>query len=269
MRRETRKSEEKNKNIMYLAGSIIGIVVIVFAISFLMGGSKPGTTGSKLDTGKIGSATQNIIENTSTASTQIGKTVEESKKEENTINNQTNTKQTNENKTAINTTKETTKKQETNTTNNTTAKTETKKEEIKETKTITFTKPVEGEIYKEYAKDNLIYSQTLEEWTTHLGIDIKTDSTTVVKAAADGKVKSIKNDPRYGLSVVIEHQDGYETLCASLLTAEFVKVGEEVKQGQTIGTVGTSASFEIADGAHLHFEITKDGESIDPTPWIK
>ena len=47
---------------------------------------------------------------------------------------------------------------------------------------------------REYAKDNLVYSSTLEEWVTHMGIDIKADKTTVVKAAADGTVKSIKND---------------------------------------------------------------------------
>ena len=91
----------------------------------------------------------------------------------------------------------------------------------------------------------------------------------MVKASANGKVKSIKNDPRYGLSIIIEHQDGYETLYASLLSTEFVTVGEEVKQGQSIGTVGNSAAFEVADAPHLHFEIIQNGESIDPSTFIK
>ena len=43
------------------------------------------------------------------------------------------------------------------------------------------------------------------------------------------------------------------------MTAEFVKVGEEIEQGQTIATVGNTARFEIADEIHLHFEIKKDG----------
>ena len=145
---------------------------------------------------------------------------------------------------------------------------ETKQEENKQ-EPLTFTKPVEGEIAKEYAKDKLVYSETLEEWATHLGWDIKADKTTVVKASANGKVKSIKNDPRYGLSIIIEHQDGYETLYASLLSTEFVTVGEEVKQGQSIGTVGNSAAFEVADAPHLHFEIIQNGESIDPSTFIK
>ena len=132
-----------------------------------------------------------------------------------------------------------------------------------------FTKPVEGEIIREYAKDNLVYSATLDEWITHGGIDIAAAKTTVVKASADGTVKSIKNDPRYGLTVVIEHTNGFESVYSSLLTAEFVNVGEEIKQGQTIATVGNTATFEIADETHLHFEIKKDGENVDPNIYIK
>ena len=133
----------------------------------------------------------------------------------------------------------------------------------------TFIIPVEGEIYKHYGKEKLIYSDTLKEWTTHLGIDIKADKTTVVKSAADGVVKSIKNDPRYGLTVTVEHKNGFSTVYSNLLTAEFVVVGENVKSGQTLGTVGNTATFEILDDSHLHFEILKDGISIDPEMYIK
>lgn len=137
------------------------------------------------------------------------------------------------------------------------------------TSEIQFISPVEGEVIKEFAKDNLIYSETLEEWITHTGIDIKADRTTVVKATADGTVKSIKNDPRYGLTVTIEHNDGYTSVYSSLLSAEFVKEGETVTQGQTIGTVGNSAVFEVAEDNHLHFELLKDGSNINPEIYLK
>lgn len=206
----------------------------------------------------------------------MGKTVEESKNEIASVTNSVETKNNSTN--TINSNSSTSKKEATNTvkeasntvkettTNSKTSKQEEQKVEKKE---ISFVKPVDGEISKEYAKDSLLYSETLQEWTTHLGIDIKADKTTVVKAAEAGKIKSIKNDPRYGLTIVIEHQDGYETLYANLLTSEFVQVGEEVKQGQSIGTVGNSATFEIADATHLHFEISKNGENQDPTNLIK
>lgn len=133
----------------------------------------------------------------------------------------------------------------------------------------TFILPVDGEVMKDYAKDKLVYSTTLKEWVTHLGIDIKADKTTVVKSASAGTVKAIKNDPRYGLSVVVEHGNGYSTVYSNLLTAEFVVVGEKVEQGQTIGTVGNTASFEILDEPHLHFEIQKDGVQVDPNMYLQ
>ena len=166
--------------------------------------------------------------------------------------------------------KEETKQQAENKTQETTTNTQEKNNtESVSKESLTFIKPVDGEISKDFAKDTLLYSETLEEWTTHLGVDIKAEKTTVVKAAADGKVKSIKTDPRFGLSVIIEHSSGYETLYANLLTAEFVKVGEEVKAGSAIGTVGNTATFEIADSSHLHFEIMKNGENIDPNLYIE
>ena len=137
-----------------------------------------------------------------------------------------------------------------------------KKKEIK------FEKPIEGTIIKEFAKDNLLYSNTLNEWTTHLGIDIKANKTTVVKSAYEGTVESIKNDPRYGLTVIIEHDEGFKTVYSNLLTAEFVVEGEKVSKGQTIGTVGNTATFEIGDESHLHFEILKDNVQEDPTIYI-
>lgn len=269
MRREPRRSqkEEKNYNIFYIGGSLILIGLIAFVITFIAYGNKMDKQAS-LDNQKIASLVQGSSKESEEVSTQMGKTVEEVQNDEksntNTSNTNTtvtkNTTTTNTKTTKTNT--NTVKKQETPKTDETT-KTEPQKEENKQ-EPLTFTRPVEGEIAKEYAKDKLVYSETLEEWTTHLGWDIKADKTTVVKASANGKVKSIKNDPRYGLSIIIEHQDGYETLYANLLSTEFVTVGEEVTQGQSIGTVGNTAAFEIADSSHLHFEITQNGESVDP-----
>ena len=264
MRRERRgKVETKgmNKNLLYIGGSLLGIGIISFAITFVLYGNKMKEQTS-IGEEEIARLVQEAADSTKSISTQMGKTVEESKNE---ISNNANTVT---NKTTTNTiTKNTTTK---NVTSNTTNTVNTnKKEETNKTQVITFVKPVDGEITKEFAKEKLVYSNTLEEWATHLGIDIKADKTTVVKASEAGTIKSIKNDPRYGLSVIIEHQDGYETLYANLLTTEFVKVGEQVKQGQSIATVGDTATFEIADEPHLHFEIIKNGEQIDPSTVIK
>lgn len=262
MRRETRQREEKEKmhNILYIGGSILGIAIIAFVITFITYGNKMEEQ-SILDTEKFANLVrENSNTNTQLTSTQMGKTVGESKNEvsNNTVKQENNTTTKQEKQKETNT-----KKKE-----NVEANKEEKKEEV-QNKTLTFIKPIEGDITKDYAKDKLVYSETLKEWTTHLGWDIKAEKMSVVKACADGKIKSIKNDPRYGLSVIIEHQDGYETLYANLLSSEFVEVGEEVKQGDSIGTVGNSAAFEIADEAHLHFEIMKNNEQQDPNQLIK
>ncbi len=279
MRRGRREKNEDgtNKSIVYIGTAIAIIALISATITILIyWNNSVDNQIAQLAPDKISSIIKEN-ENTSSVSTQMGKTVEEVKEDEK--------KEESSNKTTTNTTKATNTKSEEKTTN--TVTTETKVEEnnqaeettvktdedssskVASNKPITFIKPTEGTISKDFAKDTLLYSETLEEWTTHLGVDIKAEKTTIVKAAAAGKVKSIKDDPRYGLSIIIEHSSGYETLYANLLSTEFVKVGEEVEQGSSIGTVGNTATFEIADGSHLHFEIIKDGENIDPNLYIE
>ena len=213
---------------------------------------------------ELGSAEDENIES---VSTQIGKTVEESSKENETLEETASSISTttpNESKITQNDTTETASEKK----NNETVSNETKTEEEPK-KEITFAMPVDGEIVRGFAKDSLVYSETLQEWIVHQAIDIKANSRDVVKASAEGTVTAIKNDPRYGLTVIIEHTDGYKTVYSNLLTAEFVVEGEQVKQGQTIGTVGSSATFEIADEPHLHFEMLKDDIYVDPSIYIK
>ncbi len=250
-----RDDKRKSRSIIYVC--ILAIILIgVSIVSIVLSNDK--NEPIELKQTELADLNEIYEENTTEASSQTSKTVNEVK-EENKVALNTE-KEVSKNTTSSNTTKAT------NTTSKTTtAKTETKKEEKKEVK---FEEPVKGEIIKEYAKDNLLYSNTLNEWTTHLGIDIKADKTTVVKAAYEGTVESIKNDPRYGLTVIIEHDDGFKTVYSNLLTSEFVVEGEKVKTGQTIGTVGNTATFESKDESHLHFEILKDNEKVDPTLYV-
>lgn len=282
MRRNNRiknnnNSNKQNKILMY---SIIGIALLTIVLVGLLMYSK--SLSDKVEKGTINieemaKANEQNIQNTTSesASSEIGKTVEEMKNEtnNNTSNISSNTTKE-ENVKANNQTKENTNKITVNTTknektNNTTKKTEGTEKKAETKKELSFAKPVEGDIVKEYAKDNLIYSNTLQEWTTHLGIDIKAEKTTVVKSAEKGTIKSIKNDPRYGLTIVIEHENGYQTVYSNLLSSEFVVEGEKVEKGQSIGTVGNTAAFEVADEPHLHFEILKDNVQVDPNIYLK
>lgn len=131
-----------------------------------------------------------------------------------------------------------------------------------------FVMPVSGEVTFEYAKDKLVYSKTLEEWRTHEGLDLASDRGTPVKAAADGVVTDIKNDPRFGIIVVIDHKNGLESVYSNLASEDMVTVNENIKQGQIIGSVGNSAAFESAEQSHLHFEVLKDNVSVDPASYL-
>lgn len=257
MRRENRKHSKMNSNkTVFITGGILILAIATFVITFIVYSNKLDSDLYSLDSEYLAQYTNTSneaekSEETASASSSIGKTVEESEQEENN---------TTKSEKVTNTTDKNTTQKSTNAT--TTSKKETKKDP-------TFTKPIEGEISKEYAKDNLVYSETLKEWTTHLGIDIKAERASVVKASADGTVKYIKNDPRYGLTIIIEHSNGFETRYCNLLTTEFVSEGEEVKAGQTIGTVGDSAVYEIVDESHLHFEILKNSENVNPSDYVK
>ncbi len=277
MRIERRDKIEDNgfKNLMYWLGGILAVAIIAFIITYVAYSNKvkQETRVSQLNSQKIGELVPSIQtddESLTSASSDIGKTVNEV---QNITTNETiNTSIENEIENQIEEENET-KEVETNNEPETKKDSIENKEEIIKTeevkKELSFTMPVEGEISKIFAKDNLIYSETLEEWITHMGIDIKADKTTVVKASEEGTVKSIKNDPRYGLTVVVEHTDGFKTVYSNLLTAEFVSEGEKIVQGQTVGTVGTTAIFEISDEPHLHFEILKDNVQVDPTLYLK
>lgn len=256
MRRENRRhenAEDKDsfKSLMYFLSGVLGLGIITFVMTFSLYSNKLKNEEMESDLGatrvtdlvpSISSAESN---NTTSVSTETGKTVEEAQNEINAA--ETNTETSNAQANVLQTP---------------TPKPEPAKAEVK--KELAFEKPVEGEIIFEYAMEKLIYSETLKEWITHPGIDIKAEQTAVVKTAEDGTVKAIKNDPRYGLTVIIEHRDGFTSVYSNLLTAEFITIGENLTKGQTIGTVGNTAVFESVADSHLHFEILKDNKNVDP-----
>ena len=282
MGRNNRRMKEMSTSDKIILYSTIGVIVLAVIITALFLYSKKlndDVRNSTMSLEDMANLTNNTSQESESASTEIGKSVEEAENEMNSTNstNSTNTSNSinsntiNTSNSAKNTSNSSTNNvnatNNTNTANSVTTSTENQESETK--KELSFEKPVEGEIVREYAKDSLIYSETLQEWTTHTGIDIKADKTTVVKAAEAGTIKSIKNDPRYGLTIVIEHDDQYQTIYSNLLTSEFVVEGEKVERGQAIGTVGNTAVFEIADEPHLHFEIWKDSLPVDPTTLMK
>lgn len=99
----------------------------------------------------------------------------------------------------------------------------------------------------------------------HTGLDIAAPLGTKIKAAYNGTVSRTGEDSRSGKYIYLSHSNGLETLychCSSILAEK----GAKIRQGETIALVGSTG---WSTGPHLHFEIHKNGERIDPMPFLK
>ena len=129
--------------------------------------------------------------------------------------------------------------------------------------------PVQGEILFGFAVDKLLYSVTLDQWTTHPAVDIKADAGTQVKCVFAGTVERVYQDDALGYTVVVQHANDRTTVYANLGENIRVKVGDRLNAGDVVGTVGTSAISECALPAHLHFAVLVDGKAKDPAKYVR
>ena len=132
----------------------------------------------------------------------------------------------------------------------------------------TFAMPANGNISAEFSIDTLVFSNTMEDYRTHNGIDICAPVGSAVVAAADGVVSEVYEHPMMGYTVVISHDGDAESVYQNLDDEGAVKVGDIVKCGDVIGAVGESAIIEIAEEPHLHFEMCIAGERVNPLDYI-
>lgn len=131
------------------------------------------------------------------------------------------------------------------------------------------TLPVSGDIIKGHSDTELVYSKTMEDWRIHKGVDIRVPIGTTVIAAYPGTVTESGTDPAYGVTVMLDHGNGVMTRYSNLASTDMVKVGAFIDGGTAIGVVGDTAEFEIAEEAHLHFEVIKDGRSVNPEEYFE
>ncbi len=95
----------------------------------------------------------------------------------------------------------------------------------------------------------------------HTGMDFTSPVGTDIYATGNGVVKSIEmSNKGYGYHVVISHGFGYETLYAHMSKIK-VRAGQAINRGEVLGVVGNTGT---SSGPHLHYEVIKDGNKIDP-----
>lgn len=124
--------------------------------------------------------------------------------------------------------------------------------------------PVTGrDILSPHSPIDPAWSDTLELWQTHSGVDIAAIKGEMVYAAIDGTVSRAERDALYGCVIEVTGPDRLLTRYANLATTQLVKVGDRVKAGDPIGAVGDTSALESSMRAHLHFEAYQDGEWIE------
>lgn len=108
------------------------------------------------------------------------------------------------------------------------------------------------------------YHPILHYRRLHSGIDMTAPTGTPVYATGDGVVRVAGRGAEglsgYGIVAVIDHGFGFQTLYAHLQGVK-VRVGQKVKRGEQIGTVGSSG---MSSGSHLHYEVIQNGKKVDP-----
>ncbi len=133
---------------------------------------------------------------------------------------------------------------------------------------LVFTWPVKGSIIASFSVEVLAYNETMGDWRTHNGVDIAASVGSQVLAAANGTVSAMYQDDLMGTVVEIDHGEGLVSQYANLAAVPTVAVGDGVKTGTVIGSVGETAASERGREAHLHYALLKDGYPVDPADYL-
>lgn len=141
-------------------------------------------------------------------------------------------------------------------------KTEPQTERAAKIENTSYRLPMETEIKKEFSPDTPVLSKTMNDYRTHPGIDFEGSQGAEVFAAGNGVVTRVLADAMWGYIVEIDHGD-FTARYVGLDQGTCVGIGDNVQIGQKIGTLA-EIPVEKEDGAHLHFEVIKDGKASDP-----
>lgn len=140
-----------------------------------------------------------------------------------------------------------------------------------DTQPIVFGLPISSpSVLKWYSDTELMYNETLKQWESHKGIDLISTSldNLDVLAVLDGVVASVETNYEYGTCITINHTGGFVSKYYSLADDVSVQATDKVSKGSKIGTISQSGANESKVGNHLHFELYKDNQKVDPANYL-
>lgn len=139
-------------------------------------------------------------------------------------------------------------------------------ESVSLAETPAFMFPVIGEVCKKYS-ENLQYDNVYGDYRTHNGVDIKSEKGADVTAADDGVIEKVYTDV-LGKTIIIDHENGYKSKYSNLDGVDKISEGQKVMRGDRIACVGEFSVGETAIEPHIHFEIIRDGEFLNPEEFL-
>ncbi len=132
-------------------------------------------------------------------------------------------------------------------------------------KTIPDISPIKVDEYKNRSEYGMQINPKTKQRTFHEGIDFSAETGTQVVATASGiVVRVVFLEKTYGKMIEIDHGNGFTTRCAHLNDFA-VKEGDRIEKGAIVGYVGKTG---LATGPHLHYEVLKNGESVNPAEYM-
>ena len=126
-----------------------------------------------------------------------------------------------------------------------------------------FAMPMGTDIIKDFSNGEMVFSKTMGDWRVHNGVDFSGSAGNDVVAVADGKITKVYDDSFWGTIVEIDHGNGMTARYCGVRKGSTPAEGAEVKIREKIGSLG-HIPVEIGEEDHLHFEVTVDGEIVDP-----
>lgn len=123
--------------------------------------------------------------------------------------------------------------------------------------------PIVGNVLINYSMDQTVYFPTLDQYKYNPAIVISANEGDMVTAAAAGKVSSVYSDERLGNVVKMELGNGYEVMYGQLKDI-LVSEGSYVAMGDMIASVAAPTKYFSIEGTNIYFQLTKDGEPVNP-----
>ena len=130
-------------------------------------------------------------------------------------------------------------------------------------KEVIFSVPLSLSMGKDFSRGIPVFSQTMNDYRTHNGVDFKGVKGESVKTVAEGTVISVEKDAVWGNTVAVDHGNGIVSYISGLADEALVTAGATLYSDTVIGVVGT-VPIESGEDSHIHLEIRANGELVDP-----